>query len=82
MLWRSSIRNYRLALETLVVVAIIVALRALLFALGVEGLSPTALVSSIIGGGIFVMGLVIAGTLGDSLRDLAPALVHHDRGPE
>src|SRR4249920_3069568 len=28
MLWRSSIRNYRLALETLVVVAIIVALRA------------------------------------------------------
>ncbi|HKX15943.1 MAG TPA: hypothetical protein VJN19_12165 [Propionibacteriaceae bacterium] len=33
--------------------------------LGVPGLSPTALVSSIVGGGIFVMGLVIAGTLGD-----------------
>jgi hypothetical protein len=62
---RGSIRNFRLALETLIVVAIIVGLRALLFALGFEGLSPTALVSSIIGGGIFVMGLVIAGTLSD-----------------
>jgi hypothetical protein len=62
---RGSIRNFRLAVETLVVVAIIVGLRALLFALGVPGLAPTALVSSIIGGGIFVMGLVIAGTLSD-----------------
>jgi hypothetical protein len=62
---RGSIRNFRLALETLVIVAIIVGLRALIFALGFEGLAPTALVSSIIGGGIFVMGLVIAGTLSD-----------------
>jgi len=62
---RGSIRNFRLALETLIVVAIIVGLRALIFALGFPGLSPTALVSSIIGGGIFVMGLVIAGTLSD-----------------
>jgi hypothetical protein len=51
--------------KTLIVVAIIVGLRALLFGLGVPGLAPTALVSSIIGGGIFVMGLVIAGTLSD-----------------
>ena len=65
MLWRGSIRNFRLAVETLVIVAIIVGLRGLLFALGLEGLAPTALVSSIIGGGIFVMGLVIAGTLSD-----------------
>jgi hypothetical protein len=65
MAMRGSIRNFRLALETLIVVAIIVGLRALLFALGVPGLAPTALVSSIIGGGIFVMGLVIAGTLSD-----------------
>lgn len=65
MLWRGSIRNFRLAVETLVVVAIIVGLRGLLFALGLEGLAPTALVSSIIGGGIFVMDLVIAGTLSD-----------------
>ena len=62
---RGSIRNFRLALETLIIVAIIVGLRALIFALGFPGLSPTALVSSIIGGGIFVMGLVIAGTLSD-----------------
>jgi hypothetical protein len=62
---RGSIRNFRLALETLIIVAIIVGLRAVIFALGFPGLSPTALVSSIIGGGIFVMGLVIAGTLSD-----------------
>ncbi len=62
---RGSMRNFRLALETLIIVAIIVGLRALIFALGFPGLSPTALVSSIIGGGIFVMGLVIAGTLSD-----------------
>jgi hypothetical protein len=62
---RGSIRNFRLALETLIIVVIIVGLRALIFALGFPGLSPTALVSSIIGGGIFVMGLVIAGTLSD-----------------
>jgi hypothetical protein len=65
MLWRSSIKNFRLALETLVVVAVIVGVRAVLFALGIEGLAPTALASSIVAGGIFVMGLVIAGTLSD-----------------
>jgi hypothetical protein len=62
---RGSFRNFRLALETLIIVAIIVGLRAVIFALGFPGLSPTALVSSIVGGGIFVMGLVIAGTLSD-----------------
>jgi hypothetical protein len=77
---RGSIKNFRLALETLIIVVIIVGVRALLFALGFEGLSPTALVSSIIGGGIFVMGLVIAGTLSDykdaerSPTDLAAGL--------
>lgn len=62
---RGSPKNYRLALSTALIVAALVALRALLFELGVEGMQPTALVSSIIGGGVFVMGLVIAGTLSD-----------------
>ena len=62
---RSSIKNFRLALGTAAIVAGLVALRALLFALGVEGMAPTPLVSSIIGGGVFVLGLVIAGTLSD-----------------
>ena len=35
-------------------------------------MAPSALVSSIIGGGIFVMGLVIAGTLSD-YKDAEPA---------
>jgi hypothetical protein len=47
------------------IVAVLVSLRALLFEFGVEGMEPTALVSSIIGGGVFVLGLVIAGTLSD-----------------
>jgi hypothetical protein len=46
-------------------VAVLVAIRAVLWALGIEGIQPTALASSIIGGGIFVMALVIAGTLSD-----------------
>jgi hypothetical protein len=58
-------KEYRLAVATLGVVALLVGLRWLLWALGLEGLEPTALFSSIIGGGVFVMGLVVAGTLSD-----------------
>lgn len=62
---RTSIKDYRLALTTLAIVAVLVAARWVLWALGLEGLAPTALFSSIIGGGVFVMGLVVAGTLSD-----------------
>ena len=65
MLWRSSVRNFELALWTVLIVAVLVGVRALLFAVGVEGIPPSALISSIIGGGVFVMGLVVAGTLSD-----------------
>ena len=58
---RISLKNYRLALSTALIVAALVSLRALLFELGVEGMQPTALVASIIGGGVFVLSLVIAG---------------------
>ncbi len=61
MLWRSSVKNYQLALWTVLIVAVLVGLRALLFAAGVEGMQPSVLASSIIAGGVFVMGLVIAG---------------------
>src|SRR5262245_27277637 len=64
-LWRNFVTNYRLALEAALVVAVVVGLRALLFAVGVQGLSATSLASSIIGGAVFVMALVLAGTLGD-----------------
>jgi hypothetical protein len=57
--------SYRVAAETAVVVAVLVGIRALLWSLGVTGMSTTALASSIIGGGVFVMGLVVAGTLSD-----------------
>jgi hypothetical protein len=65
MLWRSSVKNYELALGTVLIVAALVGLRALLFAAGIEGMPPSVLASSIVGGGVFVMGLVIAGTLSD-----------------
>jgi hypothetical protein len=65
MLWRSSVKDFKLALGTAAVVLVIVGVRWLLFEIGVEGIPLTALASSIIAGGVFVMGLVIAGTLGD-----------------
>src|SRR5215468_2670071 len=64
-LWRNLVKNYRLALEALLVVGVVVGLRALLFAVGLQGISATSLASSIIAGAVFVMALVLAGTLGD-----------------
>jgi hypothetical protein len=58
-------RSYRVAVETLVIVAVLVGIRAILWGLGVEGMSASPLASSIVAGGIFVMGLVVAGTLSD-----------------
>jgi hypothetical protein len=46
MLWRSSVRNFELALWTVLIVAVLVGVRALLFAVGVEGIPPSALISS------------------------------------
>jgi hypothetical protein len=57
--------NLELGAKTLVVVAVLVGIRAVLWALGVEGMSPTALSAGIITGGVFVLGLVVAGTLSD-----------------
>jgi hypothetical protein len=42
-----------------------VAIRAVLWNLGFEGISTSPLTSSIVAGGVFVMGLVVAGTLSD-----------------
>jgi hypothetical protein len=57
--------NLELGVRTMVIVVALVAIRALLWVVGVEGMSPTALSAGIITGGVFVMGLVVAGTLGD-----------------
>jgi hypothetical protein len=62
---REVFGSYRVAVETLVVVVALVAIRAVLWEMGVEGMAASPLASSIIGGGIFVMGLVVAGTLAD-----------------
>ena len=62
---RKVLSDYRVALDTALIVGSIVAFRALLFALGVDGMSLSPLTSSIVAGGVFVMGLVVAGTLSD-----------------
>ena len=62
---RKLATDYSLAVSTLVIAALLALLRWLLWELGLEGLQPTALFSSIVGGGVFVMGLVVAGTLAD-----------------
>jgi hypothetical protein len=43
----------------------LVVVREILWELGVEGMTPTAVSSGIIAGGIFVVGLLVAGTLAD-----------------
>ena len=60
---REFLGNYRVAAETTAIVVVLVGARALLWAVGVTGMSTTPLISSVISGGIFVMGLVVAGTL-------------------
>jgi hypothetical protein len=66
MAFRRVTGNLELGVQTLLIVAVLVGIRAVLWALGVEGMAPTAVSSGIIAGGIFVMGLVVAGTLSDS----------------
>jgi hypothetical protein len=62
---RKIANNYRLIVETAVLVAVLVVLRWALWLGGAEGMAPGTLVASIIAGGVFVMGLMIAGTLSD-----------------
>ena len=62
---RAMFGSYRVAVETVAIVAVLVAIRAVIWNLGITGMSTTPLASSIIGGGVFVMGLVVAGTLSD-----------------
>ena len=60
---REALGSYRVAVETAATVVFLIGVRAVLWAIGVTGMSTTPLISSVISGGIFVMGLVVAGTL-------------------
>ena len=57
--------NFRVAVETTAIVAVLLVIRAVLWAFGIEGMNLSPLTSSIVAGGVFVMGLVVAGTLSD-----------------
>src|SRR5262245_24260727 len=62
---RKALIDYRVAIDTALIVAALVAVRGVLFALGIDGMTLSPLTSSIVAGGVFVMGLVVAGTLSD-----------------
>lgn len=57
--------RWRLALEALVALIVLGALKALTHELGWEPLELNTLFSSVIGGAVFVFGLILAGTLAD-----------------
>lgn len=57
--------DLKLAWQTMLVVAVLVGVRWLLHQTDFQGIEMTTLASSIIGGGVFVLGLVIAGNLSD-----------------
>jgi hypothetical protein len=57
--------SHRVAIETIVVVIALLVVRAVLWGIGVEGMEVSPLAGSIVAGGVFVMGLVVAGTLSD-----------------
>lgn len=58
-------RRYRTAIEAGCVAAVLVGVKFLVERLDAEFLSMTPLVTSIIAGGIFLFGLILAGTLAD-----------------
>ena len=62
---RRVLNGIELGATTLIMVAVLVGIRAVLLALGFNGMASTALSTGIIAGAIFVMGLVVAGTLSD-----------------
>jgi hypothetical protein len=57
--------NLELGVRTVVIVAALVGLRAACWALGLEGMSPTAVSVAVITGSLFIMGLVVLGALSD-----------------
>ena len=62
---RGALKRRRVALETAVVVLALVALKLALEGLGLEFIDLNPLYTSIVAGGIFVVGLIVAGTLPD-----------------
>jgi hypothetical protein len=62
---KQTFANYRVPFEAVVIVAVLVVIRAVLWWIGITGMTMSPLASSIIAGGVFVMGLVVAGTLSD-----------------
>lgn len=59
------IKNWRLALQTIPIVLILVAVKILVNYLGWEFVTASSLFTSVVAGSIFLFGLILAGTLSD-----------------
>lgn len=60
-----ALKRGRVAIETLLVVLALILVKLLLEALSLEFIDLSPLYTSIVAGGIFVIGLIVAGTLAD-----------------
>lgn len=58
-------RRWRTAIEAAAVAAVLAGVKVIAHYLGIEFLNVTPLITSIIAGGIFLFGLILAGTLSD-----------------
>lgn len=58
-------KRWRVALETAAMVSVIVAIKIVVEAFGLDFIALSPLYTSVVAGGIFVIGLLVAGTLAD-----------------
>lgn len=63
--WRRCERDGGVPLETAAIVLGIIALKLVLEAVSAEFITLSPLYTSVVAGGIFVIGLIVAGTLAD-----------------
>src|ERR1700730_5510775 len=59
------LKRAKVALETSAVVAVLLGVRIVVESLEWEFVTPGPLITSVVAGGIFIIGLIVASTLGD-----------------
>jgi hypothetical protein len=59
------IKKYGLAIKVLIIVAVIVGLKILFHAIGIEYIEMNSLLTTLIGGTMFLIGFILAGTMAD-----------------
>jgi len=62
---RQVFTRWRVAIDTVVIVAVIIALRLVVDTFSLDFITLSPLFTSVVAGGLFVMGIIVAGTLAD-----------------